>query len=918
MSNHHHSCVVAMIRPGRTAVSHTLSAVALSMVCGLIAPAPAAAQFSFTSQSGAWTSIEGNINAIYVLPPACPAVSYGQHTQGGDGVSSATDSDSIAALGGTQTSTVTADASSATLHAYVKAGDGACTYTSPGNPPVTSTVPMVAAGEGAAEFYDTYTVSSLLPAGTQVEVTLVWRVNGSFSALVPASAQNGNQGGVYFQVQAGSSPAISTGFVSSQGTQINDGGTVKFTAAVGSSFKIVTQLTAHVSNNDGFLPSFAANVSASAVALSTDPAVFSVTGAAHSGGLGPLMTTALLPDGAVGHAYSAALSAAYGTTPYAWSLSANSAPLPAGLSLSAAGLLTGTPTVAGTFPITVQVTDAGSPSQSDTNTFSLRIFPVSLSALGTATIDGVLSPGEWDNAACQDTVVNVPGGGTTPARLCVMNDTQKLYVALRFDRATLDAGNSFSIEFGHNRDFQAAIGDDGYVINPDVGFTDIFRTNLPPCPAGAICGLRDVDYGGTNDGAGTLVNNGTVSVYETSHPLNSGDVGHDMALAPGDAIGFWFFLRMIRSGSQYPQDFGDTYYPGARIYGRIIIAAANAPTPAGGNVVVAPADPTTGQTPVTLTFDRVSQPGTTHVTSSPSGPPPPAGFQLGAPAVYYEITTTATYTPSITVCVNYSGITFSGPPRLFHYQGGAWVDVTTSVDTVNQIVCGQVSSLSPFAIFQRDDVTPPVTTRIMSPAANASGWNNSNVVVTLNATDSGPGASGVNAIHVSLTGAQTGSQTVIGYAASVTVSAEGTTTLTYFAVDNAGNQETAKTLTVRIDKTAPTVTCSVGPNVLWPPNHQMVPVTAVVTVNDAGSGPAGFTLTSVISSEPDLGLGDGDRPNDIQGFTIGGASGSGQLRAERSGLGSGRIYTLTYTGRDVAGNSATCAATETVPHDRRR
>src|SRR2546426_2968291 len=42
----------------------------------------------------------------------------------------------------------------------------------------------------------------------------------------------------------------------------------------------------------------------------------------------------------------------------------------------------------------------------------------------------------------------------------------------------------------------------------------------------------------------------------------------------------------------------------------------------------------------------------------------------------------------------------------------------------------------------------------------------------------------------------------------MTISAEGITILTYFAVDNAGNQETPKTLTVRIDKTAPTVTFS--------------------------------------------------------------------------------------------------------------
>ena len=118
------------------------------------------------------------------------------------------------------------------------------------------------------------------------------------------------------------------------------------------------------------------------------------------------------------------------------------------------------------------------------------------------------------------------------------------------------------------------------------------------------------------------------------------------------------------------------------------------------------------------------------------------------------------------------------------------------------------------------------------------------------------------------------------------------------------------------DTTPPTVTCSATPSILWPPNHTLVRVSATVRVADAGSGPAGFTLVSVASNEPDNGLGDGDQPNDIQGFVVGTADTSGFLRAERSGKGQGRVYTLTYKGSDVAGNSATCRTSVTVPHNR--
>jgi hypothetical protein len=51
------------------------------------------------------------------------------------------------------------------------------------------------------------------------------------------------------------------------------------------------------------------------------------------------------------------LAATGGTTPYTWSLSSGT--LPAGLTLSAAGVISGTPTTPGTYTITVKVTDAG-------------------------------------------------------------------------------------------------------------------------------------------------------------------------------------------------------------------------------------------------------------------------------------------------------------------------------------------------------------------------------------------------------------------------------------------------------------------------------------------------------------------------------------------------------------------------------
>ena len=63
-----------------------------------------------------------------------------------------------------------------------------------------------------------------------------------------------------------------------------------------------------------------------------------------------------LPSATVGTSYSQALSASGGTSPYAFSVTAGA--LPAGLTLSSAGLLSGTPATTGTFTFTVTATDA--------------------------------------------------------------------------------------------------------------------------------------------------------------------------------------------------------------------------------------------------------------------------------------------------------------------------------------------------------------------------------------------------------------------------------------------------------------------------------------------------------------------------------------------------------------------------------
>lgn len=119
-----------------------------------------------------------------------------------------------------------------------------------------------------------------------------------------------------------------------------------------------------------------------------------------------------------------------------------------------------------------------------------------------------------------------------------------------------------------------------------------------------------------------------------------------------------------------------------------------------------------------------------------------------------------------------------------------------------------------------------------------------------------------------------------------------------------------------VDNTPPSINVSVDPSLLWPPNHKMADVQATVIATDNCPG-VGFVLTSVTSSEPDNGLGDGDTIGDIQNASIGTADTVISLRAERQGGGGGRIYTITYTATDASANGAQAAAVVVVPHSRK-
>jgi glycosidase len=286
------------------------------------------------------------------------------------------------------------------------------------------------------------------------------------------------------------------------------------------------------------------------------------------------------------------------------------------------------------------------------------------------------------------------------------------------------------------------------------------------------------------------------------------------------------------------------------------------------------------------------------------------------------------------------------------------------------------------------DTTPPVAASSLSPSPNANGWNKTTpATVTLSGTD---GGSGIKELRYWI---NDGAVTVVaGSSATVTISAEGITTVSLRALDNAGNSSAVESRVIKIDLTQPNLTCpapltlsansncqaaipNVAQNVtasdnltpasslsvsqsptpgtlagagshniivtvtdlagnsntcittfnviddtpptitgvevdrpvLSPPNHKMV--TVAVNYSSADNCGPVISALSVASNETVDGSDDGDTAPDWEIVD----SHHVRLRAERSGVGNGRVYTITITCTDGGGNSTISSVTVTVP-----
>ena len=204
------------------------------------------------------------------------------------------------------------------------------------------------------------------------------------------------------------------------------------------------------------------------------------------------------------------------------------------------------------------------------------------------------------------------------------------------------------------------------------------------------------------------------------------------------------------------------------------------------------------------------------------------------------------------------------------------------------------------------DLLAPETGVIVSPSTpnGQNGWYTTKPTITLSANDN---CSGVANTEYSTDGGQTW----LSYSGSFIISSEGMTTLLYRSTDRAGNAETAKSITLKIDTIAPVLTLSATPSVIWPANNQIVDVRLDGTGSDSVSGlqSVSYVITDEYGTPLNLPLRGltGSSSNWTEALAV-------EARREGTDL-NGRVYVVVATLTDVAGNSSTASIEIVVPHD---
>ena len=285
--------------------------------------------------------------------------------------------------------------------------------------------------------------------------------------------------------------------------------------------------------------------------------------------------------------------------------------------------------------------------------------------------------------------------------------------------------------------------------------------------------------------------------------------------------------------------------------------------------------------------DKAGNVGTGLLTGQKTTKVPGGETGIEQGAITFENTIWSNNKASVTVSTN--------TEYKIQYQVGAitegqWTEISNG-GTISNLQHGQIVYARLYdgtnygdeaSVTIKDTVNPTVPTIRVSGTSGTNGWYKGTVTATIDAgTD---GQSGVKKVRYKVTGAQTIEQTDTNdgvTSTSITISADGTSTITAYTIDKAGNVSEEKTQVVNKDSTAPSVTLSAG-------TKTENSITLNVNASDATSGLiTSGTYKYYLNSESNP-----RNTSSTNSYTY-------------TGLTAGTSYTLKVVVTDKAGNIAT-------------
>ncbi len=461
------------------------------------------------------------------------------------------------------------------------------------------------------------------------------------------------------------------------------------------------------------------------------------------------VSPASLSNGTVAAAYNQTLTASGGVSPYTFTVTAGA--LPAGLTLSSGGSLTGTPTAGGTFSFTVTATDSspfpGPFSGSQAYTVAINAPTITLPAItlagGTlgAAYSAAITPASGGTAPYAYAVTNgaLPGGLTLNTATGAITGTPSAVGTFFFDITATDSSTGTG-PYTATQSYSIDVIDIPPVANA-VSLTVAYNSGATPVPLNITGGTPTSVLIGTPSSNGTEIPSGITITYQpnpgfagtdsftylasnsggTSAPATVTITVSDPVITITPSGGF-----AATVGSPYSQTF--TWAGGAAPYSAFQVtnlpaglsitgSTANSvtisgtPTQAGSFSLNASAtDSSTGNGPYTvgqaftLTVAAPTlalAPAATTFTAT-YGAPYSQAFTASGGIGPYTYAQTGTLPPG----VSFSGNTVSGTPT----APGSYSFTITATDS------GSTGTGSPFTIAQSYTINVPSPTIVVNPA----------------------------------------------------------------------------------------------------------------------------------------------------------------------------------------------------------